>query len=71
MVITSGDVDGPVVFDGVTDADGRIELDLQPGNYVITASEVEGLTRMSEPFAFTVRAGEPGVLTVPYDTGMR
>ena len=71
MVITARDAGGLVVAEGQTDADGRLELDLRPGNYVLIAGEVEGLTGPSEPIAFSLRANEERELLIPYDTGIR
>lgn len=71
MVITAPDAGGLVVAEGLTDLDGRLELELGPGNYVLIAGEVAGLTGPSAPIAFSLRANEERELLIPYDTGIR
>ena len=70
IVVTRADGSGVVVARGVTDANGRIELTVPPGVYLVGAGEVEGLTA-PEPLELAVTSGGATETVLHYDTGIR
>lgn len=55
-----------------TDADGRFELKLEPGRYLLEPQAVDGLLGTAAAQEIVVGIGEPmPELTVAYDTGIR
>jgi hypothetical protein len=60
-----------VVASGRTDAEGRLELSVPPGKYVVTAGEVEGLFGQPATVGVSISAGETTSVTLEYDTGIR
>ena len=72
IVVSPADGRDIVVAQGETDADGRLTLAVPPGEYIVTAGDVEGL--MGTPDAVPVLVadgGETTTLLLPYDTGIR
>lgn len=53
------------------DGNGRVALDLPPGNYELRPQPVEGLMGTAPPVTVTVAIGQPAEVTVSYDTGIR
>jgi hypothetical protein len=65
-------VDGSeVVAQGETDAEGRVTLPVPPGDYLVSAGAVEGLTAAPEPVVVSVLANLTIEVPVAYDTGIR
>ena len=60
-----------VVAQGETDADGRLRLDLPPGDYVVIGAAVEGLMGTPDPTPITVDADGTVTIELGYDTGIR
>ena len=60
-----------VVAEGVTDAEGRLTLDVPAGDYRVTAGSVEGLMAAPEPVVVSVIAGITIEVPLSYDTGIR
>jgi len=60
-----------VVAQGETDSEGRVLLDVPPGNYVVIGAPVEGLMGAPEPIAVTVQANDTTPVALGYDTGIR
>jgi hypothetical protein len=66
------DTDGNRVAEFDSDDEGRFELDLPPGDYVIVPEPNAPVFRPAEqPQAVTVPEGRVVELTLRYDTGMR
>lgn len=65
------DIEGVEVGRGVSDADGRLELTLPPGQYTVEAQQVTGFMAAPEPQMVTIAAGARVPLAVSYDTGIR
>ena len=63
--------DGTAAGVVTTDALGWFRASLSPGDYVLTASPVEGLMGTPGPILFTVTDGAMTAIDVPYDTGIR
>ena len=63
--------DGAAAGVVTTDALGWFRTTLAPGDYVLTASPVEGLMGTPGPISFTVANGAMAAVDVPYDTGIR
>jgi hypothetical protein len=51
-------------------ADGRFEIRVAPGSYLLTVADLEGIT-FAKPVTVDVRAGETAGATVVVDTGIR
>lgn len=60
-----------VVAQARTDEEGRAGIELPAGDYLVVASDVEGLLGRPAPAAVTVVAGARAELTLEYDTGIR
>jgi hypothetical protein len=58
------------VATGTTDADGRVTLEVPPGDYIVVAGEVEGLLG-PEASSATVGEHEQVEVTLAFDTGIR
>jgi hypothetical protein len=61
---------GAVVTRVTSDADGHFELDLPPGDYVITPLGGDPFP-IAQPISVVVRAGEYLAVQINYDTGIR
>lgn len=70
IVVTPAD-GSEVVAQGETDAEGRLTLTLPPGDYLVSAGAVEGLTAAPDPVVVSVLANLTTELPVAYDTGIR
>lgn len=64
------DADNGVAARVTSDADGRFEVTLPPGEYVITPLGGDPFP-MAQPLAVTVLAGEYVEVEINYDTGIR
>jgi hypothetical protein len=60
-----------VVAQGMTDADGRVRLELPAGDYLVVGAAVEGLMGAPQPVAASVAAGRVTSVELAYDTGIR
>lgn len=60
-----------VVAQGTTGADGRLLLEVPPGDYLVIGAAVEGLMGTPEPIAVTVEANGTTPVGLGYDTGIR
>jgi hypothetical protein len=60
-----------IVAQGETDAEGRVTLPVPPGDYLVSAGAVEGLTAAPEPVVVSVLANLTTEVPVAYDTGIR
>lgn len=67
-VTTTG---GDVVEEASTATDGRFEIALEPGEYVVSAVTEPGGIGGAAPATVTVDAGAWAEVTVSVDTGMR
>lgn len=71
-VIVVTDVDGGEVARATTDAEGRFEMALPPGSYVVVPQPVEGLMGTPSAVAVELRVGAVvDRLVLSYDTGIR
>jgi hypothetical protein len=68
-VVAEGD--GATVAEGVTNADGRLTLEVPAGDYIVTAGPVEGLMAAPQPALVSVLAGLTIEVPLGYDTGIR
>jgi hypothetical protein len=64
------DATGTVVAEMTTDADGRFQVTLPPGRYVVEPQPVEGYMGTGDKIDVTVGAGFQ-VVRISYDTGIR
>lgn len=64
-------VDNEVVAKAETDADGRFEIELEPGEYVIEALVQDSGPMFGRPISVTVPEERFVEITVPVDTGIR
>jgi hypothetical protein len=71
VVVSPADGRDIAVAQGETDADGRLTLEVPAGDYVVTASAVEGLMGAPAPMTVSVRVGEATEVQLLYDTGIR
>jgi hypothetical protein len=62
---------GHVVGRPVTDAHGRFELHLPPGQYRLVPQPVDGITGKAAPRDVTLGPSGAGPITIEYDTGIR
>lgn len=62
---------GEVRARAVSDAAGRFQLDLVPGDYTVEALPVEGYSGSPAPVTVTVSSAPVDVGTLMYDTGLR
>ena len=60
-----------VVAQGETDAEGRVVLEVPPGNYLVFGSVVEGVMGVPQPASASVEAGGRTLVALEYDTGIR
>lgn len=60
-----------VIAQGETDAEGRLRLEVPPGDYVVIGAAVEGLMGMPDPTPITVDADGTASVQLGYDTGIR
>lgn len=60
-----------VIAQGTTDADGRVRLDVPPGDYIVIGAEAEGLMAAPEPVAVSVAVNQTVSVALGYDTGIR
>lgn len=60
-----------LVGEAMTDAEGNATIRVQPGDYLVVGSDVEGLMGQPDPMAVTVAAAETVTVTLSYDTGIR
>ena len=65
------DMNGDVRASAVSDADGRFEMRLAPGDYVLRAVIQDDPARSVKPFTVHVRAGEVIRANVLVDSGIR
>jgi hypothetical protein len=63
--------DGTEVARGTSDAQGRFQVDLAPGDYRLVPQDVDGLMGTAAPLEVTLTLGEPTEVTISYDTGIR
>jgi hypothetical protein len=71
VVVTPADGREIAVATGVTDARGMLRLQVPVGEYLVGASEVEGLMGRPEPVPVTIVANQTASVTIEYDTGIR
>jgi len=69
LVIES--LDGTEVATTTSDSDGAFSVALAPGSYRIVPQPVDGLMGTAEPLEVQVVLGEPAVVEIVYDTGIR
>lgn len=60
-----------VVAQGTTDGDGRVRLEVPPGDYVVIGAAVEGLMGTPAPMPVTVGQDQAVAISLAYDTGIR
>jgi hypothetical protein len=60
-----------VVAQGMTDADGRVRLEVPPGDYIVLGAAVEGLMGTPEPASVSVGQDQTVPISLAYDTGIR
>jgi hypothetical protein len=54
-----------------TGSDGRFEIRLAPGTYVLEGTTSAGLHRVAKPTTVTVPSGGFATVTITFDTGIR
>ncbi len=69
IVIT--DPQGNEVGRGTTGSDGRVIIDVPPGEFIVVPQPVEGLLGTAATLAVTVADGQTLHVTADYDTGIR
>ena len=67
------DGDEKLVATGTTDADGNVELQIEPGNYHVRALAFDGQPYPAPPEArsVTITGGNTIEMTMEYDSGIR
>ncbi|CAN5742163.1 hypothetical protein BH23CHL7_BH23CHL7_03910 [soil metagenome] len=65
------DADNRPVQNVTSDTDGRFEVTLPPGEYVITPRAGDQPFPVAQPLSVTVVAGEYAEVEINYDTGIR
>jgi len=60
-----------VVAQGMTDEDGRVRLELPPGDYLVVGAAVDGLMGAPAPVPVTVGESQTVAISLAYDTGIR
>lgn len=65
------DADNRVAGTVTSDADGRFEITLDPGDYVVTPRAGDQPFPIAQPVSVTVVAGEYVEVEINYDTGIR
>lgn len=60
-----------LVGEATTDAEGNATIRVQPGDYLVVGSDVEGLMGQPDPMTVTVVGGQTVPITLTYDTGIR
>jgi Carboxypeptidase regulatory-like domain len=69
--ITVKDASGAKVATVSSGADGRFEVGLPAGTYVLIGQAATGLHRVTGPVHVTVRPGRFTSVTIEFDTGIR
>lgn len=70
-VLIVEDLEGTEVARATSDADGQFSVAVAPGSYRIVPQPVDGLMGTAEPMDVQVVLGEPAVVEIVYDTGIR
>jgi hypothetical protein len=65
------DTFGKEVATARSGTDGKFEIRLAPGTYVLSGERSEGLDRVSKPTTVTVRSGRFTDVVIEFDTGIR
>lgn len=71
VVVSPADGREIAVATGVTDERGMLLLQVPEGEYLVGASEIEGLMGRPEPVPAKVVANRTASVTIAYDTGIR
>jgi hypothetical protein len=61
---------GRLVTTARSGADGRFRVQVEPGTYVVTMADLEGIN-FAKPVTVTVSSGEMAEVTLLVDTGIR
>jgi hypothetical protein len=65
------DLEGTEVARATSDAQGQFSVAVEPGSYRVVPQPVDGLMGTAAPVEVQVVLGEPAVVEIVYDTGMR
>ena len=69
LVVT--DSEGAPVVRVTSSADGKFQVDLPPGEYVVTPATGADTYPIAQPVSVTVSAGQYSEVEINYDTGIR
>ncbi len=70
MIIVT-DSEGTEVARGTTGTDGKVIIDVAPGQLTIVPQPVEGLLGTAAALSVTTIAGQRTQVAIQYDTGIR
>ena len=71
VLVQPADGRDTVVAQGMTDADGRVRLEVPPGDYVVLGAAVEGLMGTPPPTPVSIGQNQESSIVLSYDTGIR